>query len=88
MIKKILALILTVASIQIGFSQTIDTLKLNDFFKSLDSNTKFMGSVALLQNGEIVYTKQIGYADIDTKKKPNKTPNIELVLYLKLLLLH
>jgi D-alanyl-D-alanine carboxypeptidase len=69
--KHIFTLIIILLSIQIGFSQTIDTLKLNDYFKSLELNNKFMGSVALLKNGEIVYSKQIGFSDIETSKKPN-----------------
>ena len=70
--KHILILVITLLSLQVGFSQTIDTLKLNNYFEALESNDKFMGSVALLKNGEIIYTKQIGYADIQTNKKPNQ----------------
>ncbi|WP_111710199.1 serine hydrolase domain-containing protein [Lutibacter citreus] len=69
--KKALIIILTFLTIQVSFAQTLDTLKLNDYFKSLELNNKFMGSVSLLKNGEIIYNKQIGYADIETKKKPN-----------------
>ncbi|MEP5339688.1 MAG: hypothetical protein ABJL44_13625 [Algibacter sp.] len=57
--KNILILTITLLSIQIGVSQTIDILKLNNYFESLDLNNKFMGSVALLKNEDIVYTKQI-----------------------------
>lgn len=70
--KPILILFISILSIQVSLSQTIDTLKLNDYFKSLDSNNKFMGSVALMKNGEIIYNNQIGYADIETKKKSNQ----------------
>jgi len=71
--KRISILVLTFLSFQLGFSQNLDTLKLNNYFKSLDVNNKFMGSVALLKNGEVIYTQQIGFADIDTQKKPNKS---------------
>lgn len=70
--RIICTLIITFLFIPIGISQSLDTLKLNDYFKSLDSNNKFMGSVALMKNGAIVYTNQIGYAAIDTKQKPNQ----------------
>jgi D-alanyl-D-alanine carboxypeptidase len=43
--KNILILFIPIISIQVGLSQTIDTLKLNNYFQSLDSNNKFMGSV-------------------------------------------
>lgn len=69
--KYTFTLVLFLLSIQNGFSQTIDTLKLNDYFASLELNNKFMGSVALLRNGEIVYSKQVGFSDIETSKKPN-----------------
>lgn len=69
--KLIFTLFIVFLSSQIGFSQTLDTLKLNDYFKSLETKNKFLGSVALMKNGEIVYTNQIGYADFDTKQKPN-----------------
>ena len=59
--KYIFALIIILLSIQISFSQMIDTLKLNYYFKSLELNTKFMGGIALLKNGEIVYNQQIGF---------------------------
>lgn len=70
--RIIYTLIIAFLSFQITNSQTLDSLKLNDYFKSLDSNNKFMGSVALMRNGEIVYTNQIGYADIDNKLKSNQ----------------
>ena len=70
--KYIITLFISILSIQIGLTQTLDTSKLNDYFKSLDSNNKFMGSVALFNNGELVYNNQIGYADIETKQKPNQ----------------
>lgn len=72
MYKRFLFLVITLLSIQIGFSQNIDTLKLNNYFKSLDLNNKFMGSVALLKDGKTIYTHQIGFTDINTNKKPNK----------------
>jgi CubicO group peptidase (beta-lactamase class C family) len=52
-----------------AFSQEMDTVKLNGYFDSLAVHNKFMGSVAVSQNGNIVYTKAIGFADIATGKK-------------------
>jgi CubicO group peptidase (beta-lactamase class C family) len=70
--NKLLITVLTILFIQTGFSQRIDTLKLNNYFKSLGLNNKFMGSVSLLKDGNIVYNNQVGFADIETQKKPNK----------------
>ncbi len=48
----------------IGKSQsTLDQSKLNSYLDALEANDKFMGSVALRKNGELIYTRAIGYAD-------------------------
>jgi CubicO group peptidase (beta-lactamase class C family) len=70
--KNVVIIFISIISIQVGLSQTIDTLKLNNYFKSLDSNNKFMGSVALMKNGKIIYKNQIGYSDIERQKKQNE----------------
>jgi D-alanyl-D-alanine carboxypeptidase len=51
------------------FSQTPDTLKLNKFFEALDSTGKFMGSVVFSKEGKVLYSKSIGYADIENQIK-------------------
>lgn len=69
--KKIIlttALLLTIG--QIGFAQTnFDKAKLDNYFNVLEENNKFMGSVAVSKNGEIIYTKTIGFADVEKKVK-------------------
>ena len=71
MTRKIISILVLILIYQFGFSQTFDKTKLDNYFQALEANNKFMGSVALSQNGKIVYTKQIGFADIDNKIKPN-----------------
>ena len=61
------ALLLTLG--QIGFSQNLDKTKLDNYFNALEQNNKFMGSVAVSKNGEIIYTKSIGFADVENKVK-------------------
>lgn len=61
------ALLLTLS--QIGFSQNLDKTKLDNYFNTLEQNNKFMGSVAVSKNGEIIYTKSIGLADVENKVK-------------------
>ncbi|HWZ21607.1 MAG TPA: serine hydrolase domain-containing protein, partial [Cytophagaceae bacterium] len=58
--------------IQTGFSQTFDKAKLDNYFQALENNNKFMGSVAVSQNGKLIYTKSVGYADIETNTKANE----------------
>ena len=70
--KNIVILFISILSVQVCLSQTIDTLKLNNYFKSLDSNNKFMGSVALMKDGKLIYKNQIGYSDIEKQKRQNE----------------
>lgn len=51
----------------IGFSQTYDTAKLNQYFNTLEEHNKFMGSVAVSQNGKIIYTKSLGFSDVENQ---------------------
>lgn len=53
------------------FAQNFDKDKLDLYFQTLENNNKFMGSVAISENGKIIYTKSIGFADVETKTKPN-----------------
>ena len=57
---------------QLGFSQNIDKEKLDAYFSKLESNNKFMGSVAVSQNGTLLYTKSVGFTDIEKGTKPNE----------------
>lgn len=57
----ILKTVLFLALSQIGLAQTVfDKTKLDNYFNTLEQNNKFMGSVAVSKNGEIIYTKSIG----------------------------
>lgn len=47
----------------------MDTQKLDAYFKALEENQKFMGNVALSQNGKLIYSHSIGFADIDSNTK-------------------
>ncbi len=52
-------------------AQTLNVKELNIYFDSLEINNKFMGSVALIKDGLIIYNKQLGYTNIETKSKPD-----------------
>lgn len=71
--KKLLLLILSlIAFSNIGYSQHIEFEKLDAYFNTLTIHNKFMGSVAVFKNGEIIYNNQFGFSDVDTQIKPNK----------------
>lgn len=70
MTKTTLIISLLLISVQIGFAQTnFDKTKLDNYFNTLEENNKFMGSIAVSKNGEIIYTKAIGFADIENNIK-------------------
>lgn len=67
--KAILTTAFFLTLCQIGFSQNLDKTKLDNYFNVLEQNNKFMGSVAVSKNGEIIYIKSIGFADVENKVK-------------------
>lgn len=72
MTKKVILTIAIGLFSQIGFSQNIDKTKLDAYFQALNTSNKFMGSVAVSQNGTLIYTNSIGFTDIETKTKANE----------------
>lgn len=72
MFQKALLSLLFSLSLHTVFSQSFNKEKLDSYFQGLEKSDKFMGSVALFKNGKVVYTKAIGFADIDTKKQANE----------------
>ena len=69
--KKLLLIGLLITLTFKGFSQNLNTPRLDSLFQILDKKDKFMGSVAVTQNGKLLYSKAIGYANIETDQKVN-----------------
>jgi D-alanyl-D-alanine carboxypeptidase len=67
--KKILIIGLTVLFGATSFSQTFNTQRMDSLFHILEQKEKFMGSIAVSQNGKLLYTKAIGYSDLEASKK-------------------
>ena len=68
--NKILStLFLALVFSSLAFSQELDKAKLDRYFEALESNDKFMGNVALAREGKIIYTKSIGYRDLENQIK-------------------
>ena len=65
-INTLFFLVLYIGSI---CSQQFNSAKLDSVMDALESNDKFMGSLAVSHNGEILYSRAIGYADIESKKE-------------------
>ena len=53
----------------VSFSQSIDTQKLDEYFNALEKNNKFMGSVAVSQDGKLIYNRALGFSDIESSIK-------------------
>lgn len=65
---SILFILWTVTS----FSQSQDHQKLDSLFNLLEKNNKFMGSVAVSKDGEIIYSKSVGFSDVENKIKADQ----------------
>ncbi|MCL2065425.1 MAG: beta-lactamase family protein [Candidatus Cloacimonetes bacterium] len=50
---------------------TIDTAKLDSYFDTLFENNRFMGSIAISHNNELLYTKSVGFLNADRDIKAN-----------------
>jgi D-alanyl-D-alanine carboxypeptidase len=70
-IKILFAALLTLALFTAGHAQTLDKAKLDQFFDRLAEKNKAMGSLTIAKDGKVLYTRAIGYSQINgTEKKP------------------
>ena len=70
-IKILLPILLTLALFTTGYAQTLDKAKLDQFFDRLAEKNKAMGSLTIAKDGNVIYTRAIGYSQINgTEKKP------------------
>src|SRR5262245_36195739 len=75
-LKILFATLLTLASGAAGYAQTPDKAKLDQFFDRLAEKNKAMGSLTIAKDGKVLYTRAIGYSQINgTEKKPLTTAN-------------
>jgi CubicO group peptidase (beta-lactamase class C family) len=57
---------------QLSYSQPLDSNKLDAYIEALNIHNKFMGSMVVSQNGKLLYTKSVGYADLEQELKANE----------------
>ncbi|HKA22582.1 MAG TPA: serine hydrolase domain-containing protein [Blastocatellia bacterium] len=75
-IKVLFATLLTLALFTAGYAQTLDKAKLDQFFDRLAEKNKAMGSLVITKDGKVLYTRSIGYSQINgTEKKPLTAAN-------------
>jgi D-alanyl-D-alanine carboxypeptidase len=69
--KTLFATLLILLLFTAAQAQTLDKAKLDQFFDRLTEKNKAMGSLVIAKDGKVVYTRAIGYAQIDgTAKRP------------------
>jgi CubicO group peptidase (beta-lactamase class C family) len=74
--KILFAPLLTLALFTAGYAQTLDKAKLDQFFDRLAEKNKAMGSLTIARDGKVLYTRAIGYSQINgTEKKPLTAAN-------------
>lgn len=69
---KFLIILLGLFFFGIVSAQSFDKSKLDNYFTALEKNNKFMGSVAVSKNNEIIYSNSIGFSDVENKVRANK----------------
>ncbi len=75
-IKILFATLLTLALGAAGYAQTLDKAKLDQFFDRLAEKNKAMGSLTIAKDGKVLYTRAIGYSQINgAEKKPLTAAN-------------
>lgn len=70
-IKLLLGIILSLAAFSSASAQPLDKAKLDQLFDRLLEKNKGMGSIAIAQDGKVLYTRSFGYGQItETIKTP------------------
>ena len=73
-IKILFAALLTLALCTNGYTQMLDKAKLDQFFDRLAEKGKAMGSLTIAKDGNVLYTRTIGYSQINgSERKPATT---------------
>jgi len=74
--KIFFPVLLTLALFSTGHAQTLDKAKLDQFFDRLAEKNKAMGSLTIARDGKVLYTRAIGYSQINAaEKKPLTAAN-------------
>lgn len=77
-IKISFAILLSLALYTAGFGQTLDKAKLDKFLDTLADKNKAMGSLAIAKDDKVLYSRAVGYSQINGT---DKTPATEKTRY-------
>ncbi|MGC2234866.1 MAG: serine hydrolase domain-containing protein [Pyrinomonadaceae bacterium] len=73
-IKILTAFLLMLVLFTAGYAQDFDKAKLDKFLDTLAEKNKAMGSLAIAKDGKILYTRAVGYSQINGNEKTPATP--------------
>ena len=71
--KILSGIIMTLALFTTAYAQTLDNAKLDHFFDRLAEKNKAMGSLVIAKDGKVLYTRTIGYSQINGSEKKSLT---------------
>lgn len=66
---KFTTVLLCCLAAQVAVAQDIRTDRIDAYFDTLQQNDKFMGSVSVSRNGIPIYSRSVGFADIEAQQK-------------------
>ncbi|MBN7800052.1 beta-lactamase family protein [Algoriphagus aestuariicola] len=58
--------------VNLALAQSFDKAKLDRYFDALEESNRFMGSVAVSENGHVIYSRSLGYVDVERAVKANE----------------
>lgn len=76
--KQFITALIICCLVQTGFSQELQTSKLNNYLETLEQNDKFMGTVCVSKDGKNIYSKSVGFSNIETKTKANQNSTYKI----------
>ncbi len=71
LIRFVLVLWVATLTAQTGNERSLNTQKLDSLFELLESNDKYMASIAVAYNGKSLYSNAIGFLDVENGVKAN-----------------
>lgn len=58
--------------------QAFPVAQMNAYFDALESANRFMGTVAVSRNGNILYQRTLGFADVEAQRRINATTQLRI----------
>ena len=75
--SSILVSVILIILCRSGAAQSFNEAKLDTFFDKLDENEQAMGSISLIRNNELIYSRSIGYCQIKDNELLSMTPEVK-----------